>query len=120
MKFRATLGDVGARWLDRFAPTFDRLGGEATLLLTPTTVRVVQSARVADGVVAHADFRVDELFERYKISSACEDKIAVKLEPGALAGTTRGMIALEATRAECRLVKRARARGRGDGAVREL
>ena len=51
MKFRATLGDVGARWLDRFAPVFDRLGGEATLLLTPTTVRVVQSARVADGVV---------------------------------------------------------------------
>ena len=87
MKFRATLGDVGARWLDRFAPVFDRLGGEATLLLTPTTVRVVQGARVADGVAAHADFRVDEVFERCRISSACDDKIAVKLEPSALAGT---------------------------------
>jgi len=108
MKFRATLGDVGARWLDRFAPVFDRLGGEATLLLTPTTVRVVQSERVADGVAAHADFRVDEVFERCRISSACDDKIAVKLEPSALAGTVRGMIALEATRAECRLIKRRR------------
>ena len=60
------------------------------------------------------------MFERYRISSACDDKIAVKLEPSALAGTVRGMIALEATRAECRLIKRRSARGERERAVREL
>jgi hypothetical protein len=43
---------------------------------------IVQNARVAGGIETHVDFRVEEIFENYRISSVNEDKIAVKLEPG--------------------------------------
>lgn len=82
-----------------------------TVLFTPKTIILLQSARVAGGVEAHADLRVDEVFERVKISSANDDKIAARLEPGALSRALRGMIALEATRTEARLVKRAAVEG---------
>lgn len=107
MKFKATFGDVGARWLERFAPIFEKLGSECSLLLTPTTLCVLQSSRAANGIETHVDFRADEVFENYRISSANEDKIAVKLEPQALHRVLRGLIALEATRVEAKLVKRA-------------
>lgn len=107
MKFKATLGDVGARWLDRFAPIFDKLGTECTVLLTPSTMYIVQNARVAGGIETHVDFRVEEIFENYRISSVNEDKIAVKLEPGSLSRVLRGLIALEAQRVDAKLIKRA-------------
>ena len=111
MRLRGELGDVGARWLERFAPVFERMGAEVTVLATPRTVALLQSARVGRGAEAHADLRVDEVFERVKITSANDDKIAVRMEPGALTRALRGMIALEATRMEARLVKRTAVEG---------
>lgn len=106
MKFKATLGDVGARWLDRFVPIFDKLGSECVLLLTPSTLYICASARVGGGVETHVDFRVDEIFESYKISSVNADKIAVKLEPMQLARVLRGLIGVEARSVDVKLIKR--------------
>ncbi|CEF98115.1 Checkpoint protein Hus1/Mec3 [Ostreococcus tauri] len=107
MRLRGDLGDVGARWLERFAPVFERLGSEVTVMFSPQTIILLQSARATGGIDAHADLRVDEVFERLKMTSANDDKIAARLEPSALSRALRGMIALEATRVEARLVKRA-------------
>lgn len=106
MKFKATIADVGARWLDRFAPIFDKLGSECALLLTPSTLYICGNARACEGVETHADFRIDEIFESYKISSANDDKIAVKLEPGQLARVLRGLLGVEAQRVDVKLIKR--------------
>ena len=43
MKFKATFSSVGVQWLERFAPIFDKLGKELSVLFTPNSIHLVQN-----------------------------------------------------------------------------
>ena len=106
MKFRATFSSVGVQWLERFVPVFEKLGKELSVLLTPSTLHLVQDHTASGGLELHADVLREEVFDEYKISSNNEDKIAFHLEPAVLHRVLRGLIGSEATHVEVKLIKR--------------
>lgn len=81
MKFKGSFSSVGVNWLERFVPIFDKLGKELSVLLTPSTIHLIQGHTVSGGLELHADLLQEEVFDEYKISSNNGDKIAFKLEP---------------------------------------
>ena len=81
MKFKATFSSVGVQWLERFAPIFDKLGKELSVLFTPNSIHLVQNHAESGGIEIHADLLKDEVFDACLLQSANDNKIGVRLEP---------------------------------------
>ena len=106
MKFKATFSSVGVQWLERFAPIFDKLGKELSVLFTPNSIHLVQNHAESGGIEIHADLLKDEVFDACLLQSANDNKIGVRLEPASLCRVLRGLVGSEATHVEVKLIKR--------------
>lgn len=95
MKFRAFLTDNGVNLLDkRFLPALDKMGKICYLYLTRDHVYFLHNLLNGDGIQSIAQFRIEALFDEYRISSQNDDRISFTIDLSLLHRALRSIISI--------------------------
>ena len=109
MKFKAVISDEGLRLLQKgFAPTLERFGKTAQVLLGPEDVHLIQDTNNTDGPFVHATLQREALFEggQVHIGSKYKNLIAFQLDIPNLIRVLHGARNVSASSLEVKLALR--------------
>ena len=109
MKFKAVISDDGLRLLRKgFAPSLERFGKTAQVLLGPEDVHLFQDTNNTDGPYVHVTLQREALFEggQVHIGSKYKNLIAFQLDIPNLIRVLHGAINVGASSLEVKLALR--------------
>ncbi|XP_030526392.1 uncharacterized protein LOC115738046 isoform X2 [Rhodamnia argentea] len=95
MKFKAFLTDNGVALLEkRFLPALDKIDKTCNLYLTRDHAVFLHNLLNGDGLQSVAQFRIEALFDGYRISSQNEDRIAFAVDLSLLHRAIRSSVGI--------------------------
>ncbi|KAE9612634.1 hypothetical protein Lal_00005926 [Lupinus albus] len=95
MKFKAFLTENGVNLLEkRFLPALEKIGKTCHLYLTHDNAIFLHNLLNGDGVQSIAQFRIQALFDDYRISSQNDDRIAFTIDVSLLLRALRSTVSI--------------------------